>query len=139
MSAGPEITVVSVTVPVASIPSEVAPVVLEVTVKAAVNVPRAVVQLFVNAEPTVSGIGLVRETGSVGARPVLSVRMVVTSKGAPDVMEVAVVMLPVLDVSVPNGTKSNSVLMGAADAAPISAKLATIVAALSFGIIVCPP
>jgi hypothetical protein len=138
VSAGPEVTVVSVIMPVASIPSEVAPVVTEVTVKSSVNVPRAVVQLFTNVAPSVSGIGLVRVMLWPDTRPVLSAMMVVTSKGAPGVMEVARVKLALLAVSVPNGTKSKVVLMEAADAAPISARLATIAAAVIFGIVVSP-
>ena len=61
-----------------------------------------------------------------GIRPVLSVTMLVTKSGAPLVMEVAVPKVPgglILGVaiSVAVGTKLKVVLMGTADAVPITA------------------
>ena len=54
--------------------------------------------------------------------------MVVTMSGAPDVMVVAVVTSPVLDVKVPVGTKLNPTLIGIAQAgAALKAATATTV------------
>jgi hypothetical protein len=89
-----------------------------------VKIPKAVVNVFVKVEPRVVGVGLVREIVVPLLKPVLSVIMVVTSSGAPDVIEVAVVTSPVLAVRVPNGTKLNWVEIVTAFAGAFSAAIA---------------
>ena len=115
------------TVPVARIPSAEGVLSTSVTVKDAVKVPRAVVQAFVNVAPSVTGVGSVRLTIVVSDfRPVLSVVKLVTKSGAPLVMKSAAPKVPGglrLGVATSSvvGTKLKVVLMGTADAAPISA------------------
>jgi hypothetical protein len=112
----PDNTVDSTTVPAAVRPSEVGPVVIKVIVRVSVKTPSAVVHDLVNTLPSVTGVGLVNEITSPLTKPVLSLRMLVTISGAPDVIEVAVVTSPVLAVRVPVGTKLKAVVIAAAEA-----------------------
>src|SRR5947207_2117238 len=118
-------------------PSELGPGVIKVTVRASVKTPKAVVNCFWKAAPSVTGVGSVKVIIVVPLiKPVLSVIIVVTLSGAPGVMVVAVVTSPVLAVKVPNGTKLNVVAIGTARAgvAPsrATAAAASAVATISF-------
>jgi hypothetical protein len=98
-------------------PREVGPGVTKVTVRFSTKVPRVVENDFVKAAPIVTGVGSVRPTCVPEVNIMLFVKMLVTSSGAPAVIVVAVVTLPVLAVRVPNGTKLNETLIGIAFAA----------------------
>jgi hypothetical protein len=117
-------------------PSDVAPGETKLTIRFSVKTPRAVVYDFVNAAPRVTGVGLVKVItvpgpGNPGAKPVLSVIMLVTESGAPDEIEVAVVTSPVLAVKVPFGTKLNVVEIATAEAGLAPPKIAQATAAIN--------
>src|SRR5262249_1636201 len=97
-------------------PRELGPGVTKVTVRFSRKLPMGVVNDFVKVEPNVTGVGEVSAIVVPAVSPMLFWRMVVTSSGAPDVMVVAVVTSPVLDVKVPVGTKLKLTLIGIAQA-----------------------
>src|SRR5215813_8459155 len=98
-------------------PRELGPGVTKVTVRLSEKVPRGVVNDFVNAAPSVTGVGEVRLVTVPVVSPVLlGGIMVVTVSGAPDVTVVAVVMSPVSAVKVPFGTKLKVTWIGTAQA-----------------------
>jgi hypothetical protein len=91
-----------------------------VTVKASEKLPRGVVNDFVKAAPTVTGVGEVRTVVVPETSPMLLKRMVVTVSGAPGVMVVAVAMspggAPGAAIRAPFGTKLKPTLIGIAQA-----------------------
>ena len=113
-------------------PSELAPAVTEVTVRFSVKSPKAVANVFVNSAPRVVGVGSVKLTFVVKpTKPVLSLTMVVTTSGAPDVIVVAVVTSPVFAVKVVVGIKLNWVEIVSAKAGEAAIKAAQATAAIS--------
>jgi hypothetical protein len=115
-------------IPLARIPSELGPGVLEVTVSNSVKVPTGVMKIFVKISPTFSGVGSVIVRFCPEISPVLFTRlpsMTVTLSGAPDPQNAAVVTspggAPGVQLIVANGTKLNPTLMGTAEAASANA------------------
>jgi hypothetical protein len=98
-------------------PSELVPGWREVTVKLSEKVPMGVMNDFVKAAPSVTGVGSVNVVVVPLVSPMLFRIIWVTVSGAPGVMVVAVVMSLVgADVKVPFGTKLKATWIGTAQA-----------------------
>ena len=113
-------------------PSELAPAVTEVTVSVSMKSPKDVSNIFVKIDPRVVGVGLVKlMIVEKGTKPVLSVTILVTTSGAPDVMVAAVATLPVSAVKGVVATKLNWVEIVSAKAGEAAIKAAQATAARS--------